>query len=51
MGSETTKKELAVNPAEAEIVRLIYQWYVAGVGAKAIAERLNREGHGCRGKL
>ncbi len=50
MGSETAKKKLAVNPEEAEIVRLIYRWYVDGMGAKAIAERLNREGQGYRGK-
>ena len=44
------KKKLAINPEEAEIVRLIYQWYVTDMGAKMIAERLNREGYGYRGK-
>ena len=51
MSSGSPKKKLAVNHAEAEIIRLIYRWYVEGLGAKAIAERLNREGHGYRGKL
>ena len=50
MAKETVKKKLAINPEEAEIVRLIYQWYIADMGAKAIAGRLNHEGYGYRGK-
>jgi site-specific DNA recombinase len=50
MSRESVKKKLAVNPEEADTVRLIYQWYVTGMGAKMIAERLNREGYGYRGK-
>jgi hypothetical protein len=45
MNKEIVKKRIAINPEEAEIVRLIYRWYVADMGAKAIAERLNREGY------
>jgi site-specific DNA recombinase len=50
MNKEIVKKRIAINPEEAEIVRLIYRWYVADMGAKAIAERLNREGYSYRGK-
>ena len=49
MGKETTKKKLAIHPEEAEVVRLIYDWYVSGTGAKSIAERLNRDGYSYRG--
>ena len=51
MRKDTIKKKIVVNQEEAEVVRLIYQWYLADMGAKAIAERLNREGHRYRGKL
>ena len=50
MAGETVKKKLAINPEEADIVRLIYQWYVTDMGAKAVAKRLNREGYDYRGK-
>jgi site-specific DNA recombinase len=50
MNKEIVKKRIAINPEEAEIVRLIYRWYVADMGAKAIAERLNRDGYSYRGK-
>ena len=50
MARESVKRRLAVNPEEADIVRLIYRWYVSDMGAKAVAERLNREGYAYRGK-
>ena len=44
--TDKAKKRLAVNPIEAEVVRHIYSLYLAGLGAKAIAERLTSEGYG-----
>lgn len=35
---------LRIIPAEAEVVRDIFQWYVDGLGAAAIAKRLNQRG-------
>lgn len=51
MAKDNTKSRIAVNPGEADVVRLIYKWYLAGFGAKAICERLNHEGYRYRGKL
>ena len=48
--TDKTKKRLAVNPIEAEVVRHIYSLYLAGLGAKSIAERLTSEGYDYRGK-
>ena len=50
MPKEAVKKKLAINPEEAEVIRLMYKWYLTDMGAKVIAERLNREGHSFRGK-
>jgi site-specific DNA recombinase len=50
MAKDQVKKRLAVNPEEAMVVELIYSWYLAGLGAKAIAQRLNEEGQLYRGK-
>ena len=50
MAKEIIKRKIAVNPEEADIVRIIYQWYLTDMGAKAVAERLNREGFRYRGK-
>jgi hypothetical protein len=50
MSKEALKKKIVVNPEEAEVVRLIYRWYLTEMGAKSIAERLNREGYDYRGK-
>jgi hypothetical protein len=51
MSKEKVKKRLAVHPDEARVVRMIYDWYLANMGAKSIAERLNIEGYQYRGKL
>lgn len=50
MKDQNLKKKLIINPEEAEIVRLIYSWYISGMGGKAIAERLNNQEHLYRGK-
>ena len=50
MAKEKSKKRITINPEEAEVIRLIYQWYLTDMGARAIAERLNKEGHSYRGK-
>ena len=50
MSEGRVKKRLVVHPEEAETVRLIYSWYISGLGGKAIAERLTQEGHLYRGK-
>jgi site-specific DNA recombinase len=50
MANIKVKKRLAINPDEARVVRMIYDWYLSNMGAKAIAERLNVEGHSYRGK-
>jgi site-specific DNA recombinase len=51
MANAKVKKRLAINPDEARVVRMIYEWYLSNMGAKAIAERLNIEGYSYRGKL
>ena len=51
MSKEKAKKRLAVHPDEAQVVRMIYSWYLSYLGAKSIAERLNIEGYQYRGKL
>lgn len=44
-------KRVELNPGEAPIVRLIFEWYAAGTGVDSIVARLNREGHrGPRGR-
>ena len=48
--SSKAKKRLAINPTEAEVVRHIFALYLAGLGAKAITERLTKEGYDYRGK-
>ena len=50
MSEGRVKKRLVVHPEEAEIVRRIYDYYIMGMGGKAIAERLNHEGFQYRGK-
>ena len=40
--------KLTINPYEAEQVRKIYEWYLAGLSCKAIAERLQEEGYSNR---
>jgi site-specific DNA recombinase len=50
MSEVRTKKKLVVHPEEAEIVRLIYSYYISGLGGKAIAERLTQDGQLYRGK-
>ena len=50
MSDIRVKRKLVVNPEEAEIVRQIYDYYITGMGGKAIAERLNHEGFQYRGK-
>lgn len=37
--------KLIINPYEAEQVRKIYEWYLAGSSLKAISERLKKEGY------
>ncbi len=51
MSKEKAKKRLTVNPDEAEIIGLIYSWYLSNMGAKSIAERLNNQGYLYRKKL
>jgi site-specific DNA recombinase len=50
MSDIRVKRKLIVYPEEAEIVRQIYDYYITGMGGKAIAERLNHEGFQYRGK-
>ena len=50
MSKAIARKKIAVHPEEAEVVRLIYQWYLEGQGGKAIAQRLNAEGKLYRGR-
>ncbi len=50
MSQERKKKKLKVHPEEAGIIRLIYSLYLEGLGARAVAERLNGEGYSYRGK-
>ena len=50
------KKKLDLNPAEAEVVRKIFDFYISGIdgpriGMKDIAKRLNERGILMRGKL
>ena len=40
--------KLIINPYEAEQVRKIYEWYLAGLSLKSIAERLQEEGYSNR---
>lgn len=35
--------ELAIEPAEAQVVRQIYEWFAGGLSLRAIAHRLNAE--------
>ena len=51
MSVGAVKKKIVVHPEEAEVVRLIYDWYLSNMGAKAIAERLNSEARTYRGKV
>ena len=50
MSKEKAKKRLAVHPDEAQVVQMIYGWYLSNMGAKSIAERLNTEGYLYRSK-
>jgi site-specific DNA recombinase len=50
MSKAIARKKITVHPEEAEVVRLIYQWYLEGQGGKAIAQRLNAEGKLYRGR-
>ena len=50
MSKPITRKKITVHPEEAEIVRLIYKWYLEGQGGKAVAQRLNVEGKLYRGR-
>ena len=42
-GYRLIDKQLIVCPEEAEIVKKIFVWYLAGVGMNAIAATLNRD--------
>ena len=44
-GYDTIKKELVVNPKEAEVVKLIYKLYAQGKGLRAISNYLNKAGY------
>ena len=50
MAKEAARNRLVVHPEEAEVVRLIYELYLANFGAKSIAERLNKQGQLYRGR-
>ncbi len=50
MSRGAVKRKIVVNPEEAEVVRRIYDLYLTDMGAKAVAERLNRDGYSYRGK-
>jgi site-specific DNA recombinase len=50
MSKATTRKKITVHPEEAEVVRLIYKWYLEGQGGKGVAQRLNAEGILYRGR-
>lgn len=45
IGYDYADGKLTVNPYEAEQVRKIYEWYLAGSSLKAIADRLQEEGY------
>lgn len=45
IGYDYCDGKLVVNPYEAEQVRKIFEWYLAGSSLKAIAERLQAEGY------
>ncbi|MCF6139086.1 recombinase family protein [Pseudalkalibacillus berkeleyi] len=44
-GYDSIKKELVINPKEAEVVRMIFNLYAEGKGLKAIANHLNKAGY------
>ena len=50
MSQERKKKSLQIHPEEADVVKRIYSLYLDGLGAKAVAGRLNGEGLSYRGK-
>ncbi len=45
IGYEYSDGKLIINPYEAEQVRHIFEWYLAGASLKAIANRLQKEGY------
>lgn len=45
IGYEYEDGKLVINPYEAEQVRKIYEWYLAGASLKGIADRLREEGY------
>ena len=45
IGYDYVDGKLVINPYEAEQVRKIYEWYLAGSSLKAIADRLQEEGY------
>lgn len=44
LGYDVVNKKWQVNPAEAEVVRNIFEWYHNGEKGKEIIDRLNRQG-------
>jgi site-specific DNA recombinase len=49
-GRGNSKGKLVVDPAEASIVRKMFDFYLSHLGAKQVAETLNRSGETCRGR-
>lgn len=47
--ADAVKKQLAIEPAEAAVVRMIFNMYRAGNGVRAIAHEFNRRAIGYRG--
>lgn len=47
--ADAVKKQLAIEPAEAAVVRMIFDMYRAGNGVRAIAHEFNRRAIGYRG--
>lgn len=43
-GYKVENKKFIINPEEAELVKRIFEMYVAGLGTQAIANKLNEEG-------
>ena len=43
-GYKVENKQFIINPEEAELVKRIFEMYVAGLGTQAIANKLNEEG-------
>lgn len=44
LGYDRVDKKMVINPEQAKTVRMIYDWYLSGIGMRAIQFRLEQEG-------